>query len=67
MWGYEMTTVNNIQGVVETIKESSYTYKEGGKWLFRSCVFGIFNPRLAAQLLKPLPIQTTSKRVNGGP
>jgi hypothetical protein len=52
MCGHGMVAGKRIENVMEEVKSGKLTPEEGGKRLASTCTCGIFNPKLAAQMLK---------------
>lgn len=54
--GHGMVTEKRIVNIVEEVKLGRLTPEEGGKRLASTCTCGIFNPKLAGQILKKISV-----------
>jgi len=54
MCGHGMVTEKRIENIIEEVKAGKLTPEEGGKRLASTCTCGIFNPKLAAQMVKKI-------------
>lgn len=52
MCGHGIVPANRVENVIEKVKSGKLTPEEGAKRLASTCTCGIFNPKLAAQMLK---------------
>jgi len=60
MCGHGMVTKQRIENVIEDVKSGRLTPEKGGKMLASTCTCGIFNPRIAVEVLR-----RTSKKEKG--
>jgi hypothetical protein len=52
MCGHGMVTRQRIENIVKEMKSGKLNAEEGGKMLAGTCTCGVFNPKLAAQILQ---------------
>src|SRR4030043_699715 len=52
MCGHGMVTRQRIENIVNKMKSGKLNAEEGGKTLASTCTCGVFNPKLAAQILQ---------------
>lgn len=57
MCGHGMVTVKRIENIAEKVKSGKLNPEEGGKRLASTCTCGIFNPKLAAKILRRISAQ----------
>jgi hypothetical protein len=56
MCGHGMVTTKRIDNVIKAVKSGKLTPEEGGKRLASTCTCGIFNPEIAAKMLKKISV-----------
>lgn len=54
MCGHGMVPAKRIENVIEKVKSGKLTPEEGSKTITHTCTCGIFNPKIAAQMLKKI-------------
>ncbi len=52
MCGHGMVTRQRIENIVKKMESGKLTAEEGGKMLASTCTCGVFNPKLATQILQ---------------
>jgi len=62
MCGHGMVTRQCIKNVIEKVESGRLTPEEGGKMLASTCTCGIFNPRIAVEVLR----RTSKKEEESG-